>query len=474
MSDAHGTIVFVDDDEDLLAITSHWLEEENYDVTTFSSGEGFLAGLSQVIPEVICLDLRMPGLSGIETLRRLQTHYRDIPVIIVTAVDDTQSVVSLMQLGAYDYLVKPITKSKLLTSIRNAVERHRMALELARLEREARGGGYYGIVGESPPMRQLFRQMDRVAGSDITVVIYGQSGTGKELVARAIHENSGRQSGPFVALNCAAIPESLQESELFGHEKGSFTGATARRTGRFEQANGGTLFLDEVAELSQGLQAKLLRVLQEHRFSRVGGNQEITTDIRLLAATHRDLASEVQANRFRDDLFFRLAVLELEVPLLRERGATDILLLARTFLSQLAEQEKIEPPRISSAAQQALTTYEWPGNVRELHNAIHRAYVLCDGDRVDVKDLPPRLVSEPGGFERFNTREISQPKAEESHEIVTPENACLLPEISLEAMERRAIEEALVKNRWNLSAVGRQLGIGRTTLYRKLKKFGLK
>lgn len=468
-----GTVVFVDDDDDLLAIARVWLQSGGYKVVTFSSGEGFLDGLSRVIPDVICLDLKMPGLSGIETLERLRRHYKDIPVIIVTAIDDASSIVTLMQKGAYDYLIKPIERGKLLTSIRNAVEKYRMALELTRLEREAQGGGYSGIVGESTVMRHLFRQLDRVAGSDITVMIHGESGTGKELVAKAIHENSGRADGPFVPLNCAAIPENLQESELFGHEKGSFTGATTRRTGRFEQANGGTLFLDEVGELSPSLQAKLLRVLQEHRFTRVGGNQEIETDIRLLAATHRDLTDEVRNHRFREDLFFRLAVFELEVPPLRQRSAVDILLLARTFLSRLASEHGTPVPKVSTAAQQALTGYDWPGNVRELQNAIHRAYVLCEDRILELEDLPPRLLPKPAvvlepsnvGFSNLAGHAPSGFQRSETGR---------LPAVSLDILERRAIEEALDRNRWNLSAVGRQLGIGRTTLYRKLKKYGLK
>ena len=474
MTESSGTVVLVDDDQDLLDLSTTWLTGSGYSVQTFGSGQSFLDGLSRVIPDVLCLDLNMPGLSGLETFERLRTHYPQLPVIIVTAVDDVESVVQLMQMGAYDYLVKPLSMSKLVTSVRNAVERYRMVLQLAHLEREAQGGGYRGIIGESAPMRRLFRQLDLLASNDITVLISGESGTGKELVAKAIHEGSGRAAEHFIALNCAAIPESLQESELFGHERGAFTGANARRAGRFEEANGGTLFLDEVAELSPALQAKLLRVLQERRFRRVGGSDELETDIRLLAATHRNLADEVREGRFREDLFFRLAVFELDVPPLRDRGEHDILLLAQTFLANLAGEDEVVP-EMAPKARAALAGYSWPGNVRELQNAIHRAFVLCESGLLDVDDLPRRVQPETTVVVPITQVEGSPAAAAADGATELPEAALgRLPNISLEQLERRAIEESLERNRWNLSAVGRQLGVGRTTLYRKLKKFGLK
>ena len=255
-------VLVVDDDPDVRRLVRLFLESDGYATEAFGDAESCLAGLGRLLPDAVCLDLNLPGLGGIETLERIKALEPRLPVIILTANTEVDTVVTAMQRGAYDYLVKPFDRSKLLTTVRNAVERARMAVRLAALEREARGEGYPGIIGRSTAMRDLFRQLDRVSSSDITTLIFGESGSGKELVARAIHEHSGRGAGPFVALNCAAIPETLQESELFGHERGAFTGALERRIGRFEQANRGTLFLDEVGELSQSLQAKLLRVLQ--------------------------------------------------------------------------------------------------------------------------------------------------------------------------------------------------------------------
>jgi DNA-binding NtrC family response regulator len=342
-------------------------------------------------------------------------------------------------------------------------------------------------VGDSPSMRQLFRQMDRVAASEITVLIHGESGTGKELVARAIHEASGRARGPYVTLNCAAIAESLQESELFGHEKGSFTGAEQRRIGRFEQADGGTLFLDEVAELSPALQAKLLRVLQERRFQRVGGTTEIQSDFRLIAATHRNLGDEVRAGRFREDLFFRIAVLELEIPPLRDRG-DDVLLLSRSFLREISQQERGGAPiTLAPSARSALLRYDWPGNVRELQNALHRGYVLSGGDTIRARDLPERILA--GGYEESPSAELpsvpdrpvgllrggpAAPLNGAGMGHGAPSAAAGAGVSSLDEVEREAIRLALERCHWNLSEAGRQLGIGRTTLYRKIKKYGLR
>ena len=324
-------------------------------------------------------------------------------------------------------------------------------------------------------MLELFRQMDRAATSDITVLVLGESGSGKELVARALHEKGGRAAGPFVALNCAAVPEALQESEFFGHERGAFTGATERRRGRFEQADGGTLFLDEVGELSPALQAKLLRVLQERTFQRLGSTTDIRSDFRLIAATHRDLSADVAAGRFREDLFFRIAVFELEVPSLRARP-DDIPLLTSVFIKRFARMHNASAPVPEMAAPvlDVLMRYDWPGNVRELSNAVQRA-VVAAGDRpITVADLPPRIMaSRTRAGETPVAVTPTLPAAGPSAPVWPAPSAPAVGGSDLAAIERQAIEQAIERNRGNMAAVVRELGIGRTTLYRRLKEYGI-
>ncbi|MGH9336885.1 MAG: sigma-54-dependent transcriptional regulator, partial [Vicinamibacteria bacterium] len=395
-------VVLVDDDRNLCDLVERFLDRGGYEVKVFHDGESFLASLGAMMPDVICLDLSMPGIGGLETLDVIKERQRHLPVIILTADHTVDSVVAAMQRGAYDYLVKPIDRTKLVTTVGNAVERYRMSMRLRQLEREVgRGPGYANIVGDSQAMKELYRQMDRVAASDITILIHGESGSGKELVAQAIYEASGRKSGPFVALNCAAIPETLQESEIFGHEKGAFTGAVARHIGKFEQADGGCLFMDEVAELSPTLQAKLLRAIQEKKFHRVGGSTQVHSDFRLIAATHRNLLDMVRQGLFREDLYFRIAVFELEVPPLRDRGH-DVVLLAERFLDRYngrgGKSGKGQPrPRLSNEVIDLLKAYEWPGNVRELENIMQRCLLIAKGGIVLPEDLPPRLRTPRAG-----------------------------------------------------------------------------
>ena len=374
-----------------------------------------------------------------------------------------------MQAGAHDYLSKPVDRTRLTTAVANAQAHHHMALKIALLEREASGHGHDGLLGESQKMREMCRQIDRVSLTDISVYVHGETGTGKELVARSIHAASGRAGGPFVAVNCAAIPEHLQESELFGHERGAFTGAHRLHRGRFEQANGGTLFLDEIGELSLALQAKLLRVLQERRFFRVGGNAEITSDFRVIAATHRDLAELTRAGAFREDLYFRVAVFELEVPPLRARQG-DVALLSQHMLMRITGPDG-KSPTLSPEALAFLEGYSFPGNVRELENLLQRAAVVCMDGTVHAEDFPPRArlqggqaSSEPmrGDGPAAQTGAVAEPSDHSEHPATIQET------------ERRMIEKAIKRTGGNLSEVGRQLGIGRTTLYRKLKKHGLR
>jgi DNA-binding NtrC family response regulator len=467
----------VDDDVLLSELQQRWLDAEGFEVRIAPDGEACLEALTTSLPDAVCLDLVMPGIDGFETLERIKSRHALLPVIVMTAQTGAEFAVRAMKAGAYDYLVKPVDQAKFVAEVTHAVERSRMSLRLAQLEREAEGRGYPGIVGQSPRIRELFRRLDRVSASDITVLIQGESGTGKELVARAIHAQGSRREGPFVALSCAAIPESLQESELFGHEKGAFTGATARRAGCFERADGGTLFLDEIGELSASLQAKLLRVLQERTFLRVGGSTEVRSDFRLIVATHRDLGTEVQAGTFREDLFFRIAVMDLDVPPLRERR-DDIPLLAAHFLAQAAANHS---KRLSIAPDviERLTSYTWPGNVRELQNAIERAAVEADGRAIRMRDLPKRVRE--GGAVRPAAANASPGETAAALLELPPagtvsgdSSAALRPPQTLEEIERDAIAAALERHGGNVAQVVRELGLGRTTLYRKIKKYGLR
>ena len=461
-----GPVFVVDDDDDLRGLLALWLSRAGFTVEQFASGEACVAALGRRLPSVVLLDLNMPGIGGVQALGQIKAHNRFLPVVVLTVEREVETIVSTMQGGAYDFLVKPLGESKLLTTVRNAVESHRMALRVAQLEREVQGPSFAGLIGNSAAMRELGGQIERLAASDISVVIHGESGTGKELVAQAIHDNSGRHERPFVALNCAAIPESLQESELFGHERGAFTGAANRHAGKFEQAEGGTLFLDEVAELSPALQSKLLRVLQERRVSRVGSTQEIPVDFRLLAASHRRLSDEVRAGRFREDLYFRIVVFELEVPALRDREG-DVAMLADHFVRKFGPRLRGATPDLSPAAVDMLSRHPFRGNVRELENAIQRAVVSCNGLTIEPHDLPPSVRGDGQLF-----RPLAIAKAEET--LAAANRDAERNVQSLADLERQAIEMALQRARGNRSLVAQQLGIGRSTLYRKLKEYGLK
>jgi DNA-binding NtrC family response regulator len=501
-------VFVVDDDAHLRALISAWVEAAGFHPVELPSGEACLAALPVETPAAVLLDLSMPGMGGAATLDRVRSNHRHLPVIVLTADRSVDTVVDLMRRGAYDFLPKPVDRTKLATTLVNAVEKHAMAMRLATLEREAEGQTIAGFVGASPTMRELYRQIDRVAASDISVFIHGESGTGKELAALAIHGRSGRSASPFVTINCAAIPESLQESELFGHERGAFTGAAQRRVGRFEQVAGGTLFLDEVAELAPNAQAKLLRVLQQRTIQRVGSGQEIEVDFRLLAATHQDLAAAVRAGRFREDLFYRIVVFELELPPLRDRQG-DVALLAGHFLAQTGRELARRELRLAPAALAALERYAWPGNVRELQNVCRRAAVTCDGDTIGLADLPARLgaIGPPAGAAPATVSapeaapdpaRAPLPAASAGAQVdglapvighlppAEPEppapgpaaeepaaDGATAPALTLSGMERVAIVEALRRAGGNRARVSRELGIGRTTLYRKLKEYGI-
>jgi len=390
MGNANVRILVVDDDATTRVALGGLLETQGYQVDSAGDGQAALERLVELPPDVIVTDLDMPVMNGMQLITELRGRGLDVPVIVATSATEVRSAVEAMRAGATDYITKPVDFDALLLSVERALENRDVRIENENLRRQVRqqhGEGVVGLLGTSPVMQGVYRLAKQVAGSRATVLITGESGTGKGEFARAIHTLGPRASKPFVTVNCASLAETLLESELFGHEKGSFTGADRRRAGRFEQAHEGTLFLDEVAEISLGTQVKLLNVLQERRFERVGGNESIKVDVRIIAATNRDLAAYVAEGKFREDLYYRLNVVHAEMPPLRLRGG-DILMLAEHFLRKFALEDHKSITGFTDRARMKLRSYRWPGNVRELENAIERAVVLCDGDKIDDEHLP--------------------------------------------------------------------------------------
>ena len=444
----------VDDEPAIRELLTVIVSAAGYQVDSFAGGAEVLA-CADPPPGAVLLDLMMPEVDGVAVLKELKRRHPRLPVIILTAVNDVRRAVEVTKLGAYDYLVKPIDQDRLKATLSQALTLVEASGETPRQSPTAgERFGLHSIVGSSPAMRRVYDQIRKVLSSDITVFISGESGTGKELVAKAIHFGSLRSDRPFVDVNCAAIPEGLQESELFGHEKGAFTGALATHPGKFEQAAGGTIFLDEVGEMSPSSQARLLRVLQERCLQRVGGTKTIELDVRVISASNRDLEQMVADGEFRQDLFYRLVVFPIALPPLRERRE-DIPLLVDHFVAKYARDAGKRINGIDDAALTALANHGWPGNVRELENVVHRSLLIADGPDLGLDDLPLGLG--PG------TTFATAPPA-------PPTSAAL----SLEELEKRAIKRALDRHGGNLSDVARQLGIGRSTLYRKLEQYGLR
>ena len=380
-------ILLVEDRDSLREMLRTTLESEGYEVEEAADGRIAVEALSKRRFQAVVTDLKLPHASGQEVLVSAREQDPDLPVVLMTAFGTLEDAVEAMREGAYDFLAKPVDPDHLLLLLDRALERRRLQLENVLLRRSfAERLGFPKILGESPALIAASRSLQKVAPTDATVLLEGESGTGKELFARAVHHLSARRDRPFVALNCAAIPENLMENELFGHERGAFTGADRAQSGRLELADGGTLFLDEIGELSAGLQAKLLRVLQEKSFEKLGGNRTIHVDLRLVAATNRSLREEVAAGRFREDLYFRLAVLKIAIPALRDR-AEDLILLAEHFLEQQCARQAVGRRSFSPQALEAIRSHSWPGNVRELQNAVERAVILAEGESIE----PPHL-----------------------------------------------------------------------------------
>ena len=451
------TLLIVDDEKNFLVVLKAFLEEEGYEVLTAADPLVALDIVEHTDLDVVVTDMKMPRLDGIALLERIKQFNPDLPVIMMTAYGTIEKAVEAMKKGAFDYITKPFSNEELKVIIRKAIDMYRLVKENKYLNQALRGQYQFNnIISKSKPMQEVFALIQKVARTKATVLITGESGTGKELVAKAIHYNSPRRHKPFISVNCAALTETLLESELFGHEKGSFTGAIAMRKGRFELAHGGTLFLDEVSEMSPALQVKLLRVLQEREFERVGGTKTIKVDVRIIAASNRDLKEEVEAGHFREDLFYRLNVVHIHLPPLRER-TDDIPLLVAHFLKKYAQEMGKERLTISPEALNLIYTYTWPGNVRELENAIERAVILCSGREIRPEHLPEHLREAPQSYPDIFKQ--------------LPPNLTL-PQI-LEEIEVRLIRQALARANYVQSQAARILGITKSLLQYKIKKYNL-
>ncbi|UCG13839.1 MAG: sigma-54-dependent Fis family transcriptional regulator [Deltaproteobacteria bacterium] len=386
------TILIVDDEKNYLLVLEALLTDVGYEVITTDSAKDAL-GLTETHDlDLVITDMRMPGLDGMEFLARLRSRQPELPVIMMTAYATVEKAVEAMKRGAFDYITKPFKNEELKLTIRKAIEMHRLMQQNRLLSQELQERFRFdNIVGKSKVMRQVYEVIEKVAQTRASVLITGESGTGKELIARSIHFNSQRRDKPFISVNCSALSETLLESELFGHERGAFTGAIMQRKGRFELAHGGSLFLDEVGDMSPSLQVKLLRVLQEMAFERVGGSKTLKVDARLITASNRDLRREVETGRFREDLYYRLKVVHIKVPPLRQRR-DDIPLLVHHFLEKVAKANSISVKDVSQEALRYMYQYDWVGNVRELENVVERAVILCDGNEIDLRDLPEELL----------------------------------------------------------------------------------
>jgi len=473
-------LLLVDDEEDVLYAFRRIFDSPEVEVTTAGSGEQALEVLPKLKPDLVLMDIRMGGITGLETLRRIREINPKQLVILMTAFGTTQTAIEAMKLGAYDYVLKPFDVPRLKAVVAGALKAARDMKQVVSYAPLLESEDYdEGIVGRSEGMQQVFKLIGQLAASDATALITGESGTGKELVARAIYHHSNRAQQPFLAVNCAAIPEQLLESELFGHERGAFTGATHQRIGKFEQCHGGTLFLDEIGDMTPATQTKILRVLQAGTFERVGGNQPLHADVRIIAATNKPLEQAVAKGHFREDLFYRLNVVRVRVPALRERR-DDIRLLVNYFLRKFAREQQKAPKSISTAALRALEQYHWPGNVRELENCIQRALVIAKGGAILDADLPTEIIGAAAPVPAAPTAGDAgtvTPRGDDSMAGVCQQLfqwARRDPALKIiPAVERELIIRALKETQGNQVQASRLLGITRATLRKRVAKFGI-
>ena len=451
-------LVFIVDDEQAISkLLSYWLKDKwGYNIEVFGSGEEVLKRMYQK-PDVILLDIMLPGMDGMEVLKRIRQIDENLPVIMLSAQGKIEVALEALKFGAFDYFPKPIDLQKLEPAIKNAIKGYDLTKEIENLrENIKKEYSFSNIISADSRMQDVFKLVTKVLNNDITVLIYGESGTGKELISRAIHYNGNRKNNPFVVVNCASIPRELLESELFGHEKGSFTGAHQRKLGKFEVANGGTIFLDEVGELEMLLQAKLLRVIQEKAFDRVGGTELIKTDVRIISATNRDLKDAVDKKEFREDLFYRLNSFPIFIPPLRHRKG-DILVLAQHFLETLSKKLGKEIKGFSKKALKLIYDYPWPGNIREMENTIERCMIIADRDIIDVDDLPTHLKTADSVITSDFTDNIF------SDDTIIP----------FEKLKEESIRHALEVTKGNIVEAAKKLHLGRATIYRLMERYNI-
>jgi len=457
---AERLIFVVDDEENVRRLLEHWLKTKwGYTLRLFSTGEQCLEALDED-PDLIILDIMMPGIGGIETLKQIKERSPNMPVIMLSAQGRIETAVETLKLGAVDYFTKAIDLPKLENAVVNAFRLRDLTREVSQLREVVQKVTHFdNIVSSDGAMEEVLKLIHKAKDSDISVLVTGESGTGKELIARAIHFNGKRKDGPFVAVNCAAIPKDLIESEMFGHEKGAFTGAHQRKIGKFEQAHGGTIFLDEIGELDMNLQAKLLRAIQIRQFERVGGNELITVDVRIVSATNKDLMQAARDKEFREDLYYRLGSFPILLPPLRQRRG-DILMIAEHFLARFTKEQSKKVTSFSRKALKLLYDYPWPGNVRELESAVERAVLLADGDVVTEDDLPMSLRAFAQG-----EGNIALPSS------LFDNQGSIIP---LETVKEQAVKHALKVTEGNILDAARKLGISRSTLYELMKKYDVK
>ncbi|MDO9515213.1 MAG: sigma-54 dependent transcriptional regulator [Syntrophales bacterium] len=445
------TILVVDDEESICQSLEGILSDEGYEVLTVRSGEECLDIIEEELPSLVLLDIWLPGIDGIETLKRIKGKYPQMQVIMISGHGTVESAVATTKLGAFDFVEKPLSLDKIVLSVNHA-------LDIVRLEEENRllkNEQVHKIDGKSKAIIELREMIQIISPTNAWILIMGENGTGKELVARSIHRQSSRANNPFIEVNCAAIPEDLIESELFGHEKGAFTGATEKKRGKFDLANKGTIFLDEVADMSLKAQAKILRILQEKKFERVGGTKVIGTDVRVLAATNKDLENEMEDGRFRQDLYYRLNVIPLEVPPLRDR-IEDVPLLARQFVRDFSRKEAKTEKHIADDALAVLMEHTWPGNVRELKNIMERLVITSPSDIITADDIPP--------LSKENHRLSRRPDSSEDEGSLRG---------AKELFEKDYIAKKLAENKWNVKKTAEAIGLERSNLHRKIKAYGL-
>jgi DNA-binding NtrC family response regulator len=460
-------ILVVDDEPNLRRVLSAQLERDGYDVHTAEDGEQALSMLREHHIDLVITDLRMPKLDGMELLRRVVAMDEEPPVVMLTAHGTVDNAVEALKTGAFDYITKPFDQVEVRTIVRKALRtRDLSAADASRAAQAPQEGARYGIIGQSTGILELYAVLDRVADTPTTVLITGESGTGKELVARALHENSSRRDKPFIKVNCAAIPKDLMESELFGYERGAFTGAVGSKPGRFELASGGTLFLDEIGSIPVEMQVKLLRALQESEFERVGGIRTIRVDVRLVAATNSDLKKEIGLGTFREDLYYRLNVVPIRLPALRER-AQDIPLLTGHFIEKFNARLKKTVTGIDAQALSLLCGYPWPGNIRELENVIERAVLFCDKTEIGIADIPAEIRGEPGAHSSTPMPPVAAP-AGSSDGLKEQVKA------AMSRLERELIVRALSQTNGNVTHAARLLKISRKGLQLKMKELNLR